>query len=114
METATPGDTERLAVAGREVAATLWTRADEVRAAVAQELARQGWSASVDLVGATAPQLELVVDSEDPEARRRWTVPVTPAPVPTQVDRLIGTLRGDPAARSRRPETVRDRWCAPP
>lgn len=94
---------------------SLWTRAVEVRAAVAQELARRGWSAAVDLVGTTTanPQLELVLQGGGPEDRRRWTVAVTEAPVSTQVRRLLVDLDElQPQVPARLP-TVANRWCAP-
>lgn len=88
--------------------------ARELRTSIAQELARRGWRASVELSGpATAPVVELLVLRDAGRAPRRWTAAVTDAPVALQVraflDRVPSCALVDPAASGPGPE----RWCAP-
>jgi hypothetical protein len=113
MATPVPGDVDRTLAPSPPGGPSLWTRAGEVRAAVAQELARQGWSASVDVVGSTAPELELVVDAKDSDDRRRWKVAVTEAPVAAQVSEVLDPLRGGATRLAVRRTSSADRWCAP-
>lgn len=114
MQTETARDVASAGTEGDDRESSLWARADEVRAALAQEVARRGWDVSLELFGvAAAPELELLVEAQASSPPRRWRIRVTSAPAVSQVRHLLAELRRSHVGLPVRRASRADRWCAP-